>query len=155
MYKDKDKQREANRQAQARFKAKKVLPEQGITDRVLPDGTTDVSVVKTLHRLVKPERTAQGNIRVSKPGDADYETTLVNAKPNTGDKQLKDYYDKHRETTKPKRGKDIKGFIDLPMDVQRTITRLYPDVVKDHTERCRRSGIAIAYQHTFPRRYYE
>ncbi len=56
MYKDKE--REANRLAQARFKAKQILAEQGITPRVLPN---------------RPERTAQGNIRVSKPGDDDYE----------------------------------------------------------------------------------
>ena len=59
----------------------------------------------------------------------------------------------HQAISKPKRGKDIKGFIDLPMDVQQTITRLCPDVVKDHAERCRRSGIAIRYQHLFPNKY--
>ena len=59
MYKDKDKQREANRQAQARFKAKQSLAEQGITEKVLPLEPKSVSVI--------PERTAQGNIRVSKP----------------------------------------------------------------------------------------
>ena len=40
MYKDKDKQKEANRVAQARFKAKGItegITNQGITDRVLPD----------------------------------------------------------------------------------------------------------------------
>ena len=86
MYKDKDRQREANREAQTRFKAKaKGITSEGITNGVLPE---------------YPK----------------CETLLVNAEPNTGDKRLKDYYDKHREITKPKRGKDIKCFNDLPQE---------------------------------------
>ncbi len=86
MYKDKDKQREANAERQRRYKAKqKALLSEGVTDEaLLKQGVTitkaeshvdasDISVVKALHRLIKPERTAQGNIRVSKPGDSDYE----------------------------------------------------------------------------------
>lgn len=53
-----------------------------------------------------------------------------------------------------KRGKDIKCFTDLPLDVQQTIERLCPDVVGDHAERCRRAAIAISYQHGHPDRYY-
>ena len=46
MYKDQDKQREANRQAQARFKAKaKGITSQGITDEVLPDGTMSIETL--------------------------------------------------------------------------------------------------------------
>ena len=55
MYKDKDKQREANRRAQARFKAKGITSE-GITDRVLPDGIrTDLSIgmVPNIHHCRK------------------------------------------------------------------------------------------------------
>ena len=44
MYKDKDKQREANRKAQAKFKAKGIT-KQGITDRVLPDGNMDIETL--------------------------------------------------------------------------------------------------------------
>lgn len=75
MYKDLTKQREANRKAQAKFKAKtKGITEQGITDRVLPqDESYSGQVFKREQEIAKPERTAQGNIRVSKPGEADYE----------------------------------------------------------------------------------
>ena len=78
-------------------------------------------------------------------------TELVNAEPNTGDKRLKDYYDEHRETTNPKRGKDIKVFEDLLPDVQQTIRT----ISESNEEFKRRTSIAIAYQHTFPERYYE
>ncbi len=37
MYKDKDKQREANRRAQAKFKAKGIGITEGITEKVLPE----------------------------------------------------------------------------------------------------------------------
>ena len=150
MYKDKAKQREANRQASQRQRDKK-----GMTD-----DCTKAGIVILDHPIpVIPERTAQGNIRVSKPGDADYEpqceTLLVNAKPNTGDKRLKDYYDEHRETgLNSKRGKDIKTFGDLPPDVQQTIDNL--SVVEgkiDQTIKANRTAIAIHYQHTFPERY--
>ncbi len=78
MYKDKDKQREAVKTATQRYRAKKadsalsgqkdssenarglaVVDKVGDTQPVIPSN-------------VIPERTAQGNIRVSKPGDADY-----------------------------------------------------------------------------------
>jgi len=51
MYKDRDKQRQANKEAQARYKAKakgiteKVLPKQGITTKVLPDGMMDIETL--------------------------------------------------------------------------------------------------------------
>ena len=82
-YKDKDKQREANAERQRRYKAKqKALLSKGVTGEAL------LPIVRTpeeeeLHvrlaiealgmRKPKPERTALGNIRVSKPGDADYD----------------------------------------------------------------------------------
>jgi len=56
MYKDQDKQREANRKAKRAQRARDNEP-QGMT---LADN-------------VIPERTAKGHVRVSKPGDADYE----------------------------------------------------------------------------------
>ncbi len=58
------------------------------------------------------------------------------------------------QTDKPKRGLDIKCFLDLPLDVQQTIERLCPDVAKDHAERCKRTAAAINYQRLFPGRYY-
>ena len=50
---------------------------------------------------------------------------------------------------KPKRGKDIKCFEDLPPDVQRTIEMLSDS----EEEKQRRTGIAIHYQHVFPERF--
>ena len=94
MYKDKEKQKEANRVAQARFKAsKKVLPNQGITEgitgKVLPANfgqsncqcrhcraneanglrlTINHGQYKPVSQLGPKEVN-----RVAKPGDADYE----------------------------------------------------------------------------------
>ena len=126
MYKDKDKQREANREANKRYRERQEARE----SCVIPDGRDTLPVIPS---DVIPEyprvsdqdftklmaQAGPDHVRVSKPGDADYEpqcetTLLVNAELNTGDKRLKDYYDKHREITKPKRGKDIKCFEDLP-----------------------------------------
>ena len=99
MYKDKDKQREANRAAKARFKAKQGIPvEQGIPG--IPEQGIPIEPVPVSHGL--------------------------------------------------KRGKDIKCFRDLPVDVQATIVRLSAD----GQELSRRAGIAISYQHTFPDSYY-
>ena len=53
MYKDKDKQREANRQAQARFKAKQSLAERGITEKVLPLEPKSVSVIPKRGKDIK------------------------------------------------------------------------------------------------------
>ena len=145
MYKDKDRQREANRQAQARFKAKKVLLEQGVSAQVLPNGTTDVSVVKALHKLVKLERTAQGNIRVSKPGDADYEPQCETTRAFVDNR-----------AKRPSPTKQVKCFEDLPPDVQATIESMsMVDGKMDQTIKVNRTAIAIHYQHTFPGRYYE
>ncbi len=64
--------------------------------------------------IVLPEPTAQGNIRVSKPGDADYEPQCETTRAFIEGR------DKRPETGK--RGKDIKCFADLSPDVQDTIT---------------------------------
>lgn len=69
MYKDKDRQREAVRLAVRRHRAKgitKVLHNEGITvsqdevvipkcSRAMPDGSTDIGVVKVLHEGIKPQ----------------------------------------------------------------------------------------------------
>ena len=66
-YKDKDRQREANRQAQARFKAKGIT-NQGITDKGITEGLEFIAKAAGEAERAKPELTAQGNIRVSNPG---------------------------------------------------------------------------------------
>ena len=46
MYKDKDRQREANAERQRRYKARqKALPEQGVTDKALLDGTMSIETL--------------------------------------------------------------------------------------------------------------
>jgi len=75
MYKDPDKQREANRKAQAKFKAKGItegITGQGITDtkRVIPKYPSISDAEFT--RLLASVPPGTPNIRVSKPGDADY-----------------------------------------------------------------------------------
>ena len=131
MYKDKDKQREANREASQRRRDK-----QGMTNDCAKAG-----IVIPDHPIpVIPERTVQGNIRVSKPGDADYvpqcETTraFIEGRP------------KRPETGK--RGLDIKCFEDLPLDVQATIVRMSTNDGKvDEAEKVKRTAAAIKYQH--------
>lgn len=132
MYKDKDKQREANRKAQAKFKAK------GITGGV---------TIRGIISKVLPTRTALGNIRVSKPGDADYvpqcETTRAFVE------------DRPKRPESDKRGKDIKCFADLPPDVQRTINMMSTiDGKLNEDEKAKRTARAIHYQSLFPSRYH-
>lgn len=56
---------------------------------------------------------------------------------------------------KPKRGKDIKCFADLPPDVQMTIDLMsVVDGKIDRTTKVNRTAVAINYQHMFPDRYY-
>jgi len=120
MYKDKDKQREANRERQRRYKDK--------------------------HKPI-PEVTPLGNVRVSKPGDADYvpqsETTraFVEGRP--------------KRPSTAKRGKDIKCFEDLPPDVRRIIEKMstIEDGKMDLSIKANRTAIAIRHQHLFPDRY--
>ena len=105
MYKDKAKQREANRQAQARFKAK------GITNQ----------------GIILPEQTDLGNTLTT--------TQTVGA-------------------SSPKRGKDIKCFNDLPIDVQDTIVKMSTvDGKVDNDEWNKRTVAAIKYQHLCPEAY--
>ena len=144
MYKDKDKQREANRQAQARFKAKGIT-EQGITLPEKTDLGNTLTTTQTVSAVI-PERTAQGNIRVSKPGDADYEPQCETTRAFVEDRP------KRLETGK--RGKDIKTFGDLPPDVQQTIDIMsVVDGKIDQTIKANRTAIAVHYQHLFPDRY--
>jgi len=106
MYKDKARQREANRERQRRYKARqKALPEQGVTSKALPEPWTVAD-------------------------QCDYEDD--------------DYPEK------PKRGKDIQRFEDLPLDVQHTIDR----ISTSPEEKNKRTVAAIKYQHLYPYRYH-
>lgn len=75
-----------------------------------------------------------------------------NAKPGTvipitpGTVKDPEILDKPERPVKPKRGKDIKTFEDLPPDVQATIKR----VSQSNEEYQRRVQAAIKYQHLFP-----
>lgn len=55
-----------------------------------------------------------------------------------------------------KRGKDIKCFADLPLDVQKTIDRMSinKDGTVNQTIKANRTAIAVNYQHLFPGRYH-
>ncbi len=90
MYKDPEKQREADRARQKRRRDK--IKSKGVTESgrdgqgVTKEGMTIVmksrqtgmtNSTSASVKTAKPERTAQGNIRVSKPGDADYEGVAV------------------------------------------------------------------------------
>ena len=101
MYKDKEKQKEANRLAKARQR-------QGMTQ----EGMTGDNVIPKPDYNVIPDSEC--------------------------------------------RGKDIKRFEHLPLDVQRTINRLttLPDGTVDEQARANRTAIAINYQHYRPDRYH-
>ena len=76
MYKDKNKQKETQRERQRRYRRDQNTrrDKQGVTQPTC-DQIVDVLHAKVLANpkvKLKPERTALGNIRVSKPGDADY-----------------------------------------------------------------------------------
>ena len=96
MYKDKAKQREANRQAQARFKTKKVLPEQGITN----EGVTEKIVIPSDSQMAGLSSAVLGD----NPTGEGYTFSQTVEIP-----------------IKSKRGKDIKCFADLPPDEQKAM----------------------------------
>ena len=139
MYKDKDKQREAGAERQRRYRDKH-KPKPKITPFV-----TDQDFTKLMAQ-VGP---GPGHVRVSKPGDADYEPQCETTKA---------FVDNRTKLTSTaeafKRGKDIKVFDDLPPDVQQTIDTM--SVVEgkiDQTIKANRTAIAVHYQHLFPDRY--
>jgi hypothetical protein len=158
MYKDKDKQREANRQAQARFKAKMAagidegvamqkrlgitegIRSEGITDKVLPDyPRVSGQDFTRLMATAGPD-----HVRVSKPGDADYEPQCETTRAHVDNR-----------AKRPSTAKEVKCFEDLPWDVQQAIDIM--SVVEgkiDQTIKANRTAIAIHYQHLFPDRFY-
>ncbi len=151
MYKDKDKQREANRKAMQRSRNK-------VADNLMPgykegyDKAIEIAcdTPSVIPSDVIPERTAQGNIRVSKPGDDDYVPQCETMMVFVGGKNWVD--ELGRSLT---RGKDIKCFADLPPDVQETIRKMSMlDGKLDETIKANRTAIAVNYQHLFPERYH-
>lgn len=86
-----------------------------------------------------------GNVRVSKPGDADYEPQCETTRAFVEGRPKHSYIGAVPE----ERGLDIKCFEDLPLDVQETIKA----VSQSNEEFQRRTGIAIRYQHLFPDKY--
>ncbi len=137
MYKDKDRQREANREASQRRRDKGMT--KGMTNQGVTVTGSDTRVI--------PERTAQGNIRVSKPGDDDYVPQCETTRAFIEDRP------KRPETGK--RGKDIKCFADLPPDVQRTIVKMSTtDGRLDKEDKAKRTARAIHYQGLFPDSWY-
>ena len=137
MYKNKDRQREADKERQRRHRERigyvragyKTASELGV-NQSMTKGVTD-------SRCDKQGVTAQ-----------DFEDL-----PHDVQKMLATVI---RSESKPaKRGKDIKCFEDLPVDVQQTIDRMsVVDGKIDQTIKVNRTAIAIHYQHLFPDRYY-
>jgi hypothetical protein len=160
MYKDKDKQREANRAIQAKRRAKGVTPgvtesgcdTKGVTEGFKKlalaangrwDGVDAVEYVKELRSDTKLKR------------GKDIKEV---AKHNCGAAPIdKIPYAELRgnEIVTLKRGKDIKCFADLPPDVQETIVRMTTDRngKMDQIARAKRTAAAIKYQHLFPHKY--
>ncbi len=163
MYKDPDKQREANKKASQR-RRDKVNKVMGMTDVEIMQGMTEPSSSSRVipkNEIIsdadyaritggsevvmpKPERTVQGNIRVSKPGDPDYEPQCETTRAFVEDRP--------KRPEVGKRGKDIKVFADLPPDVQVIINSM--SGVIDPKGKADRTEAAIMYQHLFPDRYY-
>ena len=104
MYKDKDKQREANAERQRRYKAKqKALLSEGVTDKALPDGnmsydvyekmeagcnrssTLHPAIIATINRLTtNPDGTVDEQARTNRMAIAlDYERKFP-GRPYTG-----------------------------------------------------------------------
>jgi hypothetical protein len=158
MYKDKAKQREANKLQMRRARAAKSNTKQAISQSNTGyPRVTDQEFTRLLSADI-----GAPIVRVSKPGDADYVPQCETTKAFV-DKDIKCYEDLPAHVQRevgsmppdtyarrvPKRGLDIKVFEDLPPDVQHTIRT----VSESNEEFQRRVGIAIAYQHTFPGRY--
>ena len=123
-YKDKDKQREANAERQRRYKAR----HKGVTF----EGVTDKALPEGVTGMIE-DVAANG-------GEYSFKTVKGVVQ------------DVHH--TKPKRGKDIKCFADLPPDIQLTIDYMSTvDGKIDQAEKSKRTKRAIQYQHLFPDKY--
>ncbi len=131
MYKDKDKQREANRQAMRRKRAK------GITEKVSQGGITDHNTDSV---------TAEGSGCDGQGVTVPDKLRFNNGNPSPPSEPR----DATPRDTGTKRGKDIKCFADLSPSIQQAIDR----ISDSPEEKRRRTGIAIDYQHKHPDRYH-
>ncbi len=130
MYKDKDKQREAQREWIRRKRVEQSPKE----FKIRAEGTFAGS-------------TKQGSTKQGSTG-----TLVPKPRYSGSDTQSVKQAD---EIVNLKRGKDIKCFEDLPPDVQQTINRLSAvGGTIDKFLKANRTAIAINYQHMSPDRYY-
>ena len=147
MYKDKDKQREAQREWVRQKRATKGSTKQGSTVMPTLETPTVTEFTKTKFNAgeISPPSEPRSPVdRSAIDGSMPIET-LAMMDAGCGDKL----------THGLKRGKDIKCFADLPPDVQQTIDRLSTvDGKIDQTIKANRTAIAINYQHIFPNSYY-
>ena len=104
MYKDKDKQREANRLRMQRVRAK------GNTKQDNGVGNTDYPRVTDQDFTRLMATAGLGHVRVSKPGDADYEPQCETTKAFVEQRTGIDSMIKPKPDLRVKRGKDIKVF---------------------------------------------
>lgn len=88
MYKDKDKQKEANRAAQARFKAKRkgITITDGITTEVIPKShTLHPAIIATINRLTtNPDGTIDEQARTIRMANALHYEQACPGRPYTG-----------------------------------------------------------------------
>ena len=149
MYKDKAKQREANRLQMQRARAAK-----GNTKQPVSQSNTSYPRVTDQDFTKLMAQAGPGHVRVSKPGDADYEPQCETTRAFVEDRPRRKRLCFGIRTEEGKRGKDIKVFADLPPDVQQTIDIM--SVVEgkiDQIIKANRTAIAVHYQHLFPDRY--
>lgn len=155
MYKDPDKQREADRERQRRYRANRGLKaySKGVTNSKRDNkGVTNQG--SPIMDELKAER-----IRMQKCEDK-LDLLKALAMKDIGGKPKRGYIGAVHEVPgltviKPKRGKDIKTFEDLPPDVQDTIDRM--SVVEgriDQIIKANRTAIAVNYQHQFLDKFY-
>ena len=136
MYKDPDKQREANRQASQRKRDRKGMTQGMTNEGMMPEGMTKQGMtVKSSPSNVIPRRGKDEGVTITTKG-----LHKLNLMADVINEQV----------LGKKRGHDIKCFEDLPPDVQQTIDR----ISESPEEKRKRTGIAIRYQQLFPDRYY-
>ena len=142
-----DYQREYMRKRRAGSNAgvTQVIEDIGVKDEVLKaEGITDKALL-----------VSKGSIPIQQMYITDdWQAAVDNKpKPKTFQEDAMDILE--GKASKPKRGKDIKCFADLPPDVQQTIDSLsMVDGKICKTVKANRTAIAINYQHLFPDRFH-
>ena len=152
MYKDPDKQREADKERQRRYRAWKASG--GVTQGVTDSGCDKQGVTSPMLDELKAE-----GIRKQEYKEEKLDLIKTLAMKDTGDKPDVSVVMAYNRTIarldNEKRGKDIKCFEDLPPDVQQTINSMsMVDSKIDQTIKVNRTAIAIHYQHLFPDRFH-